>query len=165
MGGIFKTLSIGGAGEFTSYAVQLMSVADLIGDSDSMWGGLLADIGEYFVEKIEKNYETAGAEVGGFQILNEQYADEVKGGDTTPNLTLEGDYKDSWSWDPYESDGIIIHSSLENTKHLWHEFGTGDRGRNNPLPMRPVLNLLEADLAWIDEHFAQTFDTAIFRRL
>lgn len=156
---LFKTLTIDGAGDFGSYSAQVMSVAGLL-NSKGLWSDLLADIGTYFLDKIEDNYETSGNEVGGFTVLSHSYAEQYKGGDVTPNLQLTGAYREGWQIDDYEDDGIIIHNpEWESTKHRWHEFGTVK------MSMRPVLNLLDEDLAFIDGHFAEAFDTQVFRRL
>lgn len=157
--GLFETLTLEGAGQFSSYSAQVMSVSAILGGS-GMWSDLLGDIGEYFIDKIERNYDTAGGEVGGFVRLTQPYADREKGGDTTPDLQLTGEYRAAWAVDDYGENAIIIHNpDFEDSKHLWHEFGTVK------MPMRPVLNLLDEDLERIDEMFATTFDAQVFRRL
>lgn len=56
------------------------------------------EVGEYVVDEILKSVSSGKSPVSGggaFKALNENYADNEKGGNRTPNLELDGDMLDS----------------------------------------------------------------------
>jgi len=150
------------AGDFTSYSEVTSSIAAAFGSPSRMFGTLLGNIAEFILENIDQQFETSGAhQWGGFDVLSESYAawKADAGGSSNPDLQLSGEYRESWGFHEVP-DGIMIQSSVESTKHWWHEMDEGGRNVH-----RPVLIVDDAVLAWIDNEFGEQFDAQVMRRL
>jgi phage gpG-like protein len=167
-------LSVDGS-EFQAYAGICASVSGMMMGANALWGEALSNIAEYFLDTVEEQFNSEGAARDNWPPLNDDYAAFKSNHNGNGMLVWNNDYRDSWGWemsggtgmavDMVASDAVIIRSTLESTKHLWHEFGTGSRGRNNPLPSRPVLLLLPQDMDVVDQEFCNAFDTKVFARL
>lgn len=156
------TLEVEGFGSSGAYAGHLMTLSKLLMSPQRAWGTLLADIGDYFIDRIQEEFDTEGTSWGGWQYLNPDYQawKEEHYGSGLPMLFLTGEYEQSFGWDPID-DGIIIHSSLESTKHSGHTFGN----ESNNLPARPAFVVTDEDLDHVTEMFTDQFDALIFNRL
>jgi hypothetical protein len=144
---------------FDSAAHDIGKVALLMGNPQKAWGSMLVDIAEYFLGNIRLQFETGGGyQLGGFIPLTPEYEQEKidSGFGAMPILVREGEYADSWFFDQVGDDAVKVFSTLENTKHLWHEFGEGNNKE------RPVLLLTDQDLLMVDTMFAANFDDNMF---
>jgi hypothetical protein len=153
-------LSIEGPG-FDGYRAAVFSMANVWKSGGKAWGVLLGDIGDYFIEKIEEEFESEGAGTGGWKPLSDKYDEwkqEYYGNE--PILYLEGWYSQSFGYDWIEGgEAILIDSEYEDTIHMWHTFGTATMPERAPFIVTP------ADLDMVDEMFAEHFDAVGFERL
>lgn len=156
-------IELEGSEDFEGHSAKLTSFAKLFQNKRRAWGGLLMEIGEYFLGQIAEEFATEGAKTGGWAPLSDDYAawKSLEVGNQSM-LVLYGDYSDmenAWHVEPISDDAVVIFSDFEETIHFWHTYGT------DHMPARPVFVITPEDLANVDKMFIEHFDGVFFSRL
>lgn len=105
---------------------------------------LNTEIGEFVIDEILRDLSQGKSPVSGknFKKLNKLYADDQKGGDTTPNLELEGDMLSELTWKPAKG-GIEIgffDDNDETAKAYGHNTGMkGHKTLSGKVPQRQFI--------------------------
>jgi hypothetical protein len=104
------------------------------------------EVGEFVVNEILRSVSSGRSPVGGrgsFDKLNRQYAEDMKGGNRTPNLELEGDLLDSLR---FESTTGGIEVGIFNATEQGKADGHNNFSGRSKLPTRRFI-------PWTDETF------------
>jgi phage gpG-like protein len=153
-------LGLNGIESFDDASVDFGMVARSLESNRNQWDELVQKVAEFILDEIDAQFESGGFHQipGGFEAFHdtERLGEPVY-------LQDSGDYRRSWGFDEEPGGGLIVHSSFEDTKHHWHEFG--DPNRHGKIPERPVLMITDETLETIDQMFGQHFDSNIWVRL
>ena len=160
------TIEVSGLLDFDNASLDFEEAAAYLEEGSSSQDELLQKVALFILSEVDQQFETGGAHqiAGGFAPLHPIY-EEWKESNYSgqPILTLTGEYRESWQANNESGGGYIIFSSLEDTKHSWHEFGMPNK--SGVLPERPVLMLTDESLAQIDEIFLSHFDSTVMATL